>query len=346
MKRIIRTNAVQTSNKSSNLVISLKDLPSNSDLSTIHGGTINPSEAVNFAATPSNTANWSITLQTVLEQTPSIVPCLVLLSSIAFFAIALIAAVSVRIEEVSHLKGKLVADANIKDDIEKQTQKKYLPLALNVELQNQQLINIQNKLNQIKASLTPISLVQSDYEPIDTVELNNLELLSLEENSVDVSQLQTTNILPKYLLTKALKNSYQLQIKEQIKVIARDVPSVKTKITQTRTHLNSEVLPVITAISEPENLKFIRAGDHLQITFDPLNKYEESITGKVVSISNSNSNQKNNQYRSDSTQIKIALEVNKTAGMSTRINSRKNETTTVRVIRKYRISDMLFEPMN
>jgi len=55
-----------------------------------------------------NTGNWSTSLQKLQQQPPSILPYLVLLSSVAFFATVVVWAWTGKIEEVGLFQGKLV----------------------------------------------------------------------------------------------------------------------------------------------------------------------------------------------------------------------------------------------
>ncbi|MFH7028966.1 MAG: hypothetical protein ACHBN1_27135 [Heteroscytonema crispum UTEX LB 1556] len=104
MERIIRSNAVETSNQASGSGMNLHYLHPTQDLIaemvSINISTIT-SLTTALAATPTNSdsdtatthqaviinaSNWSTSLQTMLGHQPTVIPQLVLLGSIAFFA--------------------------------------------------------------------------------------------------------------------------------------------------------------------------------------------------------------------------------------------------------------------
>jgi hypothetical protein len=101
MKRIIRSNAVNTSNEVSNSGNEgYLDQSRMSDVSIYSGAVIAvPTKEVN-ASVPGGSVN-SVSLQTILSRRPSVVPCLVVLGSIAFLVISSIWAMNTRVEEAS-----------------------------------------------------------------------------------------------------------------------------------------------------------------------------------------------------------------------------------------------------
>ncbi len=119
MDRIIRSNAVETSSQSNS---SQMNLHLSSEMALIYGGSVaSASKVLPKASTNShvvtvttpntaikNTGNWSTSLQALLHQKPSILPYLILLSSIAFFATVVAWAWTGKIEEVGHFQGKFV----------------------------------------------------------------------------------------------------------------------------------------------------------------------------------------------------------------------------------------------
>ncbi|MBR8836724.1 MAG: HlyD family efflux transporter periplasmic adaptor subunit [Stigonema ocellatum SAG 48.90 = DSM 106950] len=119
MHRIIRSNAVETSNQSNISGINVNLTP---EMALIYGGSVaDRTEALTEAPTKThiatvttsktaikNTGNWSTSLQTLLHQPPSILPYLVLLGSVAFFATVVVWAWTGKIEEVGHLRGKFL----------------------------------------------------------------------------------------------------------------------------------------------------------------------------------------------------------------------------------------------
>ena len=118
MDKIIRSNAVETLNQSSSSGINIHLTP---EMALIYGGSVAATEALPEPPTKThsatlitpktaikNTGNWSRSLQTLQQQPPSILPYIVLLSSVAFFATVVVWAWAEKIEEVSFLQGKFV----------------------------------------------------------------------------------------------------------------------------------------------------------------------------------------------------------------------------------------------
>ncbi len=119
MDRIIRSNAVETSRQSNSSGINVHLTP---EMAFIYGGNVaSATGALPEAPTKThsatvttpktaikNTGNWSTSLQKLQQQPPSILPYLVLLSSVAFFATVVVWAWTGKIEEVGLFQGKLV----------------------------------------------------------------------------------------------------------------------------------------------------------------------------------------------------------------------------------------------
>ena len=118
MDKIIRSNAVETLNQSSSSGINIHLTP---EMALIYGGSVAATEALPEPPTKTqsatlitpktaikNTGNWTRSLQTLQQQPPSILPYIVLLSSVAFFATVVVWAWAEKIEEVSFLQGKFV----------------------------------------------------------------------------------------------------------------------------------------------------------------------------------------------------------------------------------------------
>jgi multidrug efflux pump subunit AcrA (membrane-fusion protein) len=124
MDRIIRSNAVETSSQSGSLEINLQDVhPCYAlapEMASIYGGSvaspgaflselptnIHTATSKTFQTGISSTSNYSTSLQKVLEQRPSIVPHLILLGGLAFFATVLVWACTGKIQQVSQVQGK------------------------------------------------------------------------------------------------------------------------------------------------------------------------------------------------------------------------------------------------
>ncbi len=118
MDRIIRSNAVETSNQSNSSGINVHLMP---EMRLISGGSVAATEALPAPPTKThsatlitpktaieNTGNWSRSLQTLQQQPPSILPYIVLLSSVAFFVTVVVWACVEKIEEVGFLQGKFL----------------------------------------------------------------------------------------------------------------------------------------------------------------------------------------------------------------------------------------------
>ncbi|WP_276745394.1 HlyD family efflux transporter periplasmic adaptor subunit [Chlorogloeopsis fritschii] len=136
MDRIIRSNAVETSSQSGSLEINMQDVhPCYNqvpEIVSICGGSVasiirqQPQElplAAAFPKLPTNThskiatplrvtatsmGNCSISLQKMLEQTPSILPRIVLLGSLTFLATVIAWAFTGKIKQVSQVRGKFI----------------------------------------------------------------------------------------------------------------------------------------------------------------------------------------------------------------------------------------------
>ncbi|BCX09959.1 HlyD family secretion protein [Fischerella thermalis CCMEE 5201] len=124
MDRIIRSNAVETSSQSGSLEINLQDVHPcyalTPEMASIYGGSVASPGAVLselptiHTATPktfqtgiTSTSNYSTSLQKVLEKRPSIVPHLILLGGLVFFATVLVWVCTGKIQQVSQVQGKV-----------------------------------------------------------------------------------------------------------------------------------------------------------------------------------------------------------------------------------------------
>ncbi|MGJ5674974.1 MAG: HlyD family secretion protein [Nostochopsis sp.] len=124
MDRIIRLNAVEASSQSGCLEINLQDVHPcyalTPETASIYGGSVASVEAVlsklptnihtattkTFQTGITSTSNYSRPLQKVLEQQPSIVPHLILLGGLAFFATVFTWACTGKIQQVTQVEGK------------------------------------------------------------------------------------------------------------------------------------------------------------------------------------------------------------------------------------------------
>jgi hemolysin D len=127
MERIIRLNAVETSNQARSSEMNLHYLHPTQNLMTgmvsINTSTLisvttalveTPSNSDSDTATTNqtaiiNTGNWSTSLQGMLDHPPSAIPQLVLFGSVAFFAIVMAWVWGGKIEEVNYIQGKLLS---------------------------------------------------------------------------------------------------------------------------------------------------------------------------------------------------------------------------------------------
>ncbi|MCP6759300.1 MAG: HlyD family secretion protein [Fischerella sp. CENA71] len=124
MDRIIRLNAVEALSQSGCLEINLQDVHPcyalTPEMASIYGGSVASPEAVlsklptniqttktkTFQTGITSTSNYSRTLQKVLEQQPSMVPHLILLGGLAFFATVFTWACTGKIQQVTQVQGK------------------------------------------------------------------------------------------------------------------------------------------------------------------------------------------------------------------------------------------------
>ncbi len=131
MDRIIRLNAVEASSQSGSLEINLQDVHPcyalTPEMASIYGGSVASAEAVlsrlptniqtatskTFQTGITNTSNYSRTLQKVLEQQPSIVPHLILLGGLAFFASVFTWACTGKIQQVTQVQGKFASSQQL-----------------------------------------------------------------------------------------------------------------------------------------------------------------------------------------------------------------------------------------
>ncbi|PMB25463.1 HlyD family secretion protein [Fischerella thermalis CCMEE 5205] len=173
MDRIIRSNAVETSSQSGSLEINLQDVHPcyalTPEMASIYGGSVASPGAV-FSELPTiqtgitSTSNYSTSLQKVLEQRPSIVPHLILLGGLVFFATVLVWVCTGKIQQVSQVQGKVAPSQQL------------------YQLQPQEfgkvvkITETQNLLNKSQVQLKSKSL----YAPIDGV-VSSLNIRSTGE---------------------------------------------------------------------------------------------------------------------------------------------------------------------
>ncbi len=308
MERIIRSNAVETSNQTGNGGINPSNLSSDSEFASslanisvknpkIYGGALAyPVGEESYAqcsvgkltsdivlstasaknSTTINSDKWSISLQTVFDRPPSAIPYLVLLGSIAFFTIVLTWIWSLRIEEVSHLRGKFVPAIDSKElfkvtrqevmmnAVETQARQNHSYL-VDVKTQKQQLMSIQTRLNEIKALMGENLLAQLTTNPQSVEQLgsmyavevsskdliskntsrNRFAAISTADNTIDsfkpnqnaIQAMATTDLLQNLLLKSVRHQSIQIE-DQQIKKLAKDITQLQAKLTEAKTRIN------------------------------------------------------------------------------------------------------------
>lgn len=281
MERIIRSNAVKISLEGSNgdnpgKLPSESDAPSLANIyekellknpekhAKIYGGA-NWEFTVGIAlsstvktSTNANSENWS-TLQAMFDQPPSAIPSTVLLGSMAFFTIVLTWIYSLTIEEVSHLRGKLVPSIDsqkvfkvtrqeVAMAAETQAQQNRSYLIDEVEAQKQQLTSIQTRLKLMSATplesaANPQSIRQLDamyaVESSESLMLlnntteNQFAAVFTADNTVDSLKLNQSAI-------KGLQSLLpKLATQQQIHELAKDVTQLRSKLVENKNRINA-----------------------------------------------------------------------------------------------------------
>ncbi|PAX51987.1 hypothetical protein [Brunnivagina elsteri] len=280
------------------------------------------SNALETSVTTVNANNLSESLQTMLNQPPSSVAHLLLLSSILFLAMALTWVWSARIEEIGQIPGKLVpidsenvqeASSNIAEIAETQLKQNDSQFVLKFDVQNQHLTEIQTKLNQIHALMVNTYLTDSTntHKPIKQTK-SALRFTTTAADNTSVTKLDTANIFSNIshnLFPKTTKNSLiQLELQQEIQQLRKDISQLQIQLTKTHNRLSkiqtkikqslqnnsvnkhrekptkNQALVLVTAL--PERItNFIDSGDKVQILLDAkLQQNPEIIFGKVISI--------------------------------------------------------------
>lgn len=279
MERIIRSNAVKTSleggNRDNPGQLPSHDAPSLANIdekellknpekhAKIYGGA-NWEFTVGIAlsntvktSTNANSENWS-TLQAMFDQPPSPIPSTVLLGSIAFFTIVLTWIYSLTIEEVSHLRGKLVPSIDsqkvfkvTRQEVamadETQAQQNRSHLIDEVEAQKQELTSIQTRLKlmsatPLKSSANPQSIRQLDAMcavesskslmlPNNTTE-NQFFAVFTADNTVDSLKLNQSAI-------EGLQSLLPSATQQQIQELAKDVTQLRSKLVESKNRINA-----------------------------------------------------------------------------------------------------------
>ncbi|BAZ37345.1 HlyD family secretion protein [Calothrix sp. NIES-4101] len=243
--------------------INLKDLSNYSDLvpgaMNIQGGNIvtpvvMPSRPVNNSVATVNTNNLSASLQAMLNQAPSSVAYLLLLSSILFLVMVITWVWNGSIEEVNQIRAKLVpidskkvqqtevmpqtleiTEAQLKHSY---SHPHYSQLTQTIDFQNQHLTEIHNKLDRIKALMLQTNLADA---------INTPQSLTQVKSAFTFTALETDktwqNFLPKVtqnrLIHLQLQQKIRQEIQQEIHQLAKDITQLQIQLTQTRTTIST-----------------------------------------------------------------------------------------------------------
>jgi hypothetical protein len=190
------------------------------------------SNAFETSVTTVNVNNLSESLQTMLNQPPSFIAYLLLLSSVLFIAMVLTWVWNARIEEVRQIRGKLVfinsekvqqaaempRSSNIAETQFKQNDSH---LAITFDVQDQKLTEIQTKLNQINALMVHTYLADSTNtrKPVRQSK-SALRFITLEADNTNALKFDTANLFSNtsnILFPKVTQNRFiQLNLQQKI----------------------------------------------------------------------------------------------------------------------------------
>lgn len=261
MNSIIRSNAVETFNQTENTGMKFHNLYPYCDLVSqtafIYGSHVTSSkEALPEAPTKTrtdtitkpqitnkNTGYWSISLQALLEQLPSIIAHLVTLRSITFFTAVVVWAWTGKIEQVNHVRGKFVA-LNEPQKVQLQGLSQGLSEVVNTTLKEAQEFKTDQVVAELDTELlVPEMEVQKQHLPDGQMHFNHIKdlmaqtrmlaqtraLLKAEENKAGLEasdKLESQNAEKPVQPTERLK---QRQIQQLVMGIA-DLQTKKVQI--------------------------------------------------------------------------------------------------------------------
>ncbi|MEA5570922.1 hypothetical protein [Calothrix sp. UHCC 0171] len=283
MKIIIRSNAVETSGKTLKGVvfmsipvtdisvedsgISLKDLSTYPELvpgtMDIQGGNIvtpvvmSSRSVNNSVATVNTNNNLSASLQIMLNQAPSSVAYLLLLSSILFLVMVITWVWNGSIEEINQIRGKLVpidsekvqqtgvmpqsikiTEAQLKYSY---SHPHYSQLTQKIDVQNQHLTEIHNKLNRIKALMLQTNLADAINTPRSLTQVKSA--LTSTAPETDKTNQTWHILLPKVTQNRLthlqLQQKIQQEIQQEVHQLAKDITQLQIQLTQTRTTIST-----------------------------------------------------------------------------------------------------------
>ncbi|NJL64259.1 MAG: hypothetical protein HC903_23610 [Methylacidiphilales bacterium] len=198
------------------------------------------SNAIETSVTTVNANNLSESLQTMLNQPPSSIAHLLLLSSILFLAMTLAWVWSARIGEVSQIEGELVPIDSEKVQ-QASTKQKDSQFVLKFDVQNQHLTEVQTKLNQINALMVHTYLADSTstYKPIKQTK-SVLRLTTPKADNPNAIKLDTTNLsfnIPN--ICSRYRKQHQLYLNFQkttrLQIVSQQKQATKYKIMNSKT---------------------------------------------------------------------------------------------------------------
>jgi hypothetical protein len=211
------------------------------------------SNALETSVTTVNANQLSESLQTMVNQPPSSIAYLLLLSSILFLAMALTWVWSAKIEEVSQIPGKLVPIDSEKvqqavamqtslDIAETELKQNDSQFVRKFDVQNQHLTKMQTKLSQInplmvnsylpdsKNTRKPIKQTKSALRFTTAEADNTLNTANLFFNISNISH----NLFP-----KASKNGLiQLELQQEIQQLRKEILQLQIKLTKTHNKIS------------------------------------------------------------------------------------------------------------
>jgi hypothetical protein len=184
------------------------------------------SNAFETSVTTVNVNNLSESLQTMLNQPPSFIAYLLLLSSVLFIAMVLTWVWNARIEEVMvfinsekvQQAAEMPQSTNI---VETQFKQNDSHLAITFDVQDQNLTEIQTKLNQINAVMVHTYLADSTNTRKAVKQSKSaLRFITLEADNTNALKFDTANLFSNtsnILFPKVTQNRF-IQLKQQQKI--------------------------------------------------------------------------------------------------------------------------------
>ena len=339
MERIIRLNAVETSSHTPNhtQVQTQQGHTSNhkvveTALMSGSGNTVtsNLTEKSSGGKIP-GAENQSISLQKLLKEQPSVIPYLVILSSVAFFAIVLVWAWTGKIEEVGYLRLQFLPTKQIAK-LHNQNNKTLLSQS-----------STDNPKNGESAVAKDIHSSYSKVHPLDAKEVLQDKIKPLE------GQEQKGRFAKKVI---------EPEIRQRIQHLAVEINFIRSSIAKTNPiksvpngplssivcSLNSCSVPlntsfVLMATLPLDYAAFVTEGDKLQIKLDA-ERNAGKVPGRVVSITKERKKPENNAhfYR-----VAVVVENNYVTQGGQTIKLTAGQMGIAEITRKRRVADILLE---